>query len=87
MVSGTPIPVPKVDKADTEKFTKTVDDIHAQVVKQLQELYDRHKASYGEHYQQLHVFKAGAGPVRGLHPQVSSGEHRLILWARHAFAF
>jgi hypothetical protein len=48
MVSGTPIPVPKVDKADTEKFTKTVDDIHAQVVAQLQQLYDRHKASYGE---------------------------------------
>jgi hypothetical protein len=24
MVSGTPIPVPKVDKADTKKFTKTV---------------------------------------------------------------
>jgi hypothetical protein len=48
MVSGTPIPVPQVDKADTEKFNKMVDEVHAKVVAQLQELYDRHKASYGE---------------------------------------
>eukprot|EP00882_Tetradesmus_deserticola_P018110 GHRQ01019435.1.p1 GENE.GHRQ01019435.1~~GHRQ01019435.1.p1 ORF type:complete len:285 (+),score=101.13 GHRQ01019435.1:382-1236(+) len=46
MVSGVPIPVPKVDKADP-KFDETVDAVHAQVVAQLQELYDRHKASYG----------------------------------------
>lgn len=30
-VSGEPIPVPKVDPNDTEKFNKTVDDIHAKV--------------------------------------------------------
>ncbi|WIA23591.1 hypothetical protein OEZ85_000302 [Tetradesmus obliquus] len=47
MVSGTPIPVPQVDKADMEKFNRTVDEVHAKVVAQLQELYDRHKASYG----------------------------------------
>jgi predicted transcriptional regulator YheO len=51
MVSGTPIPVPKMDKADTEKFNKAVDEVHDKVVKQLQELYDRHKASYGERHQ------------------------------------
>lgn len=47
MVSGVPIPVPKVDRADEAAFNRTVDDIHAQVVAQLQALYDRHKASYG----------------------------------------
>lgn len=46
MVSGKPIPVPKVNKNDAN-FKKAVDDIHAQVVQQLQELYDKHKASYG----------------------------------------
>lgn len=30
-VSGEPIPVPKVDPADKEKFDKTVDEIHAKV--------------------------------------------------------
>jgi len=30
-VSGEPIPVPKVDKADKEKFDATVDEIHAKV--------------------------------------------------------
>jgi hypothetical protein len=30
-VSGEPIPVPQVDKADTEKFNATVDEIHAKV--------------------------------------------------------
>eukprot|EP00878_Enallax_costatus_P001857 GHUV01002015.1.p1 GENE.GHUV01002015.1~~GHUV01002015.1.p1 ORF type:complete len:329 (+),score=100.81 GHUV01002015.1:293-1279(+) len=47
MVSGKPIPVPKVDKTDKELFNQTVDEIHAQVVQQLQDLYDKHKASYG----------------------------------------
>lgn len=30
-VSGTPIPVPRVDKADKAKFDATVDEIHAKV--------------------------------------------------------
>lgn len=30
-VSGEPIPVPKVDPADKERFDKTVDEIHAKV--------------------------------------------------------
>eukprot|EP00879_Flechtneria_rotunda_P014757 GHRR01015421.1.p1 GENE.GHRR01015421.1~~GHRR01015421.1.p1 ORF type:complete len:285 (+),score=59.03 GHRR01015421.1:1233-2087(+) len=47
MVSGKPIPVPKVPKEDTARFNKTVDEIHAKVIAELQGLYDRHKASYG----------------------------------------
>lgn len=46
MVCGKPIPVPKLAK-DHPDFEATVDKIHAQVVEQLQELYDRHKASVG----------------------------------------
>lgn len=30
-MSGEPIPVPKVDPADKERFDKTVDEIHAKV--------------------------------------------------------
>jgi hypothetical protein len=45
-VSGRPIRVPKVDKNDTEKFNKTVDEVHAQVVAELQAMYNRHRASY-----------------------------------------
>ncbi len=47
MVCGKPIPVPKMAK-DHPDFEATVDKIHAQVVEQLQELYDRHKASVGK---------------------------------------
>eukprot|EP00877_Chromochloris_zofingiensis_P005689 jgi/Chrzof1/15120/Cz09g27290.t1_DGAT2D[v5.2] len=46
MVSGAPIPVPKVAK-DSPEFEATVDKVHDQVVNALQDLYDRHKASYG----------------------------------------
>lgn len=46
-VSGRPIPVPKVDKNDTEKFNAAVDEVHAAVVDEMQALYDRHKATYG----------------------------------------
>ncbi|WIA23473.1 hypothetical protein OEZ85_000218 [Tetradesmus obliquus] len=45
-VSGRPIPVPKVDKNDTMKFNQTVDEVHAQVVAELQAMYNRHRASY-----------------------------------------
>jgi hypothetical protein len=31
-VSGRPIRVPQVDQSDTEKFTKTVDEVHAHTV-------------------------------------------------------
>lgn len=46
MVSGVPIPVKKVAKG-TPEFDQEVDRVHAQVVAALQDLYDRHKASYG----------------------------------------
>jgi 2-acylglycerol O-acyltransferase 2 len=46
MVSGKPIPVPKLAK-DHPDFEATVDKVHKQVLDALQELYDRHKASYG----------------------------------------
>jgi 2-acylglycerol O-acyltransferase 2 len=46
MVMGKPIPVPKLPR-DHPEFEATVDHIHKQVVEALQDLYDRHKASYG----------------------------------------
>lgn len=46
MVSGPPVPVPQVSR-DSPDFEKTVDAVHAAVVRGTQELYDRHKATYG----------------------------------------
>eukprot|EP00775_Hariotina_reticulata_P011003 gene11003-11157_t len=47
-VSGCSIPVPHIDPvADPEAFQKAVDELHAQVVAAMQDLYDRHKAKYG----------------------------------------
>jgi 2-acylglycerol O-acyltransferase 2 len=46
IVMGKAIPVPKLPR-DHPEFEATVDHIHKQVVEALQDLYDRHKASYG----------------------------------------
>eukprot|EP00775_Hariotina_reticulata_P011662 gene11662-11805_t len=47
-VSGAPIAVPRIDPAaDPEAFKKAVDEVHAQVVTAVQELYDRHRTQYG----------------------------------------
>eukprot|EP00878_Enallax_costatus_P018901 GHUV01019924.1.p1 GENE.GHUV01019924.1~~GHUV01019924.1.p1 ORF type:complete len:310 (+),score=63.74 GHUV01019924.1:533-1462(+) len=46
-VAGAPIPVPRVDPADKEAFSKAVDEVHAKVVDAVKGLYDRHKAEYG----------------------------------------
>lgn len=47
-VCGAPIPVPHIDPAaDPEAFKTAVDEVHAQVVTAMQELYDRYKVNYG----------------------------------------
>lgn len=46
MVTGKPIAVPQMSKADPA-YEATVEEVLATVVQQLQELYDKHKASYG----------------------------------------
>ena len=46
MVVGKPIPVPKLPK-DHPEFEATVDHVHRQVMVSLQEMYDRHKGTYG----------------------------------------
>jgi diacylglycerol O-acyltransferase 2, plant len=46
MVTGTPIEVPHMEK-DHPDFDKTVDEVHAQVIQALQDLYDKYKAQYG----------------------------------------
>eukprot|EP00201_Polytomella_parva_P021181 CAMPEP_0175042594 /NCGR_PEP_ID=MMETSP0052_2-20121109/2667_1 /TAXON_ID=51329 ORGANISM="Polytomella parva, Strain SAG 63-3" /NCGR_SAMPLE_ID=MMETSP0052_2 /ASSEMBLY_ACC=CAM_ASM_000194 /LENGTH=212 /DNA_ID=CAMNT_0016305457 /DNA_START=382 /DNA_END=1020 /DNA_ORIENTATION=+ len=46
MVNGKPVPVPKIEK-DDPNFNAKVDELATLVVKELQDLYDRHKAEFG----------------------------------------
>ncbi|GFR52112.1 hypothetical protein Agub_g14625 [Astrephomene gubernaculifera] len=46
MVNGKPIPVPKIPR-DSPDFDKEVDKLLSATIKELGELYDRHRAEYG----------------------------------------
>lgn len=46
MVSGKPVPVPKVSQTDPD-YEKKVDDLLESVIQSLQDMYDRHKVEYG----------------------------------------
>ena len=46
MVIGKPLSVTKVAK-DHPDFEATVDKLHAQLVSELQDLYNRHRGEYG----------------------------------------
>eukprot|EP00955_Chlamydomonas_euryale_P104532 365573-Chlamydomonas_euryale.AAC.18 len=47
LVHGRPIPVPKVDVCDKAAVEAAMNTVHDGLVKELQEMYDRHKKGYG----------------------------------------